>query len=204
MKLIRNRYKENEDINMKRALIIIDLQKDFCDGGILPAKDTSSLIDSLNRFIIKVIEKEVICIFTRDWHPPDHYSFTENGGIWPVHCVQNSVGAEFADGLFIPDSSFVIDIEKDSSRVNMGYSAFENTNLDYILKEKSIVHLGFVGIATEYCVKASVIDALQLGYKIDVLTDLIRPIGLHPSDSSIALSIMKKAGAILTTSSEWL
>jgi nicotinamidase/pyrazinamidase len=183
-----------------KALLIIDVQKDFCTGGVLPAKETLSLIEPLNEMIQWSINQKYICVFTRDWHPADHCSFIDQGGPWPSHCVQGSAGAEFAGGLKVPRSSLVIDIEKDPSKANMSYSAFENTNLDSELHRKGVSELYVTGIATDYCVKATVMDALKCNFKVKVLTNLIRPINVQPDDASKALEEMQRAGATLMES----
>jgi nicotinamidase/pyrazinamidase len=187
-----------------RALIVVDLQRDFCEGGVLPAKHTPSLIAPLNAAIAWCVKNEVVCVFTRDWHPINHCSFQSQGGPWPSHCVQGTPGAEFALGLQFPDSALVIDIEKDSATRNMGYSAFENTNLEDELRSRGITDLAACGIATDYCVKATVLDALRSGFRVGVLTDLMRPIDVNPGDSVKALAEMKASGAVLLASTEWM
>ena len=188
---------------MKQALVIIDVQKDFCEGGVLPASNTTSLIEPLNAFIKQVCAGNVMCIFTRDWHPSDHCSFNTQGGPWPVHCVQGTPGAEFAEGLYLPDSFFVVDIEKYPDLRNSGYSAFENTNLNELLLENEITEVMITGIATDYCVRATALDALKNGYTTIVLTDLICPIDVLEIDADMALEEMKDSGVILSNSGEW-
>jgi len=190
--------------SIMRALIVVDVQRDFCEGGVLPAKQTRSLIPPLNAVIDRCVQNEVACVFTRDWHPANHCSFQSQGGPWPPHCVQGTRGAEFAVGLQLPDSRLVIDIEKDSNTRNMGYSAFENTNLEAELCNRRITELAVCGIATDYCVKATVLDAIRCGFQVAVLTDLVRPIDLQPGDSARALAEMKSEGAKLLTSQEWM
>ena len=189
---------------MKKALIIIDVQNDFCDGDVLPARNTDSLISPLNAAIAWSIQHGITCVFTRDWHPANHCSFQSQGGPWPTHCVQGTPGAEFATGLQLPNSALVIDIEKDSDKANMGYSAFENTNLEAELRTRRITEVTACGIATDYCVKATVLDALRCGFRTSVLTDLVRPIDVHAGDSANALAEMKSAGATLLTCQEWM
>jgi nicotinamidase/pyrazinamidase len=189
---------------MNKTLIVVDVQRDFCDRGVLPAKDTSSLISPLNIVIASCIQNGVLCVFTRDWHPPDHCSFILQGGPWPPHCIQGTSGAEFAAGLQFPDSGLVIDIEKDSNTRNMGYSAFENTDLEAELRNRHIQEVAVCGIATDYCVKATVLDALRSGFHVSVLTDIVRPIDISPNDSSIALAEMVASGATLLDSIEWM
>ena len=189
---------------MNKALVVVDVQRDFCDGGVLPAKDTPSLISPLNIVIASCIRSGALCVFTRDWHPSDHGSFQSQDGPWPPHCIQGTPGAEFATGLQFPDSGLVIDIEKDSNTHNMGYSAFENTNLAVELRNRHIQEIAACGIATEYCVKATVLDALRSGFLVSVLTDLVRPIDITPNDSSKALTEMVASGVMLLTSNEWM
>ncbi len=191
-------------MEMDRALIIIDVQRDFCNGGVLAARDSLSLIKPLNECIAWCIAHDVLCVFTRDWHPPDHCSFIPQGGPWPPHCIQGTPGAEFAEGLIVPDSALVIDIEKDSSKSNMSYSAFENTNLSDDLHQLQVSQIAAVGIATDYCVRATVLDALNINLRVQVLIDLIRPIDAKPGDSSKAIAEMRSEGAILSTSSDWM
>lgn len=189
---------------MKNCLLIIDVQRDFCEGGALPARDTTSLIQPLNKLISWSIERCLPCVFTRDWHPPDHCSFNTQGGPWPQHCIQGSYGAEFAEGLLVPNSSLVIDIEKDSHKANMSYSAFENTSLERNLRHLKITQIIATGIATDYCVRATVLDGLRCGFGVEVLTDLIRPIDLMVGDSARAEKEMMHAGANLSTSAKWM
>jgi len=189
---------------MKHALIVVDVQRDFCEGGVLAARNTSSLISPLNAVITWSIQHGILCMFTRDWHPANHCSFQSQGGPWPSHCVQGTPGAEFAGGLQLPKSALVIDIEKDSDKANMSYSAFENTNLKAELRNRRITEVAVCGIATDYCVKATVLDALRCGFRTSVLTDLVRPIDVHAGDSASALAEMKSAGATLLTCQEWM
>jgi nicotinamidase/pyrazinamidase len=189
---------------MKDVLIMVDVQRDFCEGGVLPARNTDSLISPLNAAIAWSIKHGITCVFTRDWHPPNHCSFKTQGGPWPTHCVQGTPGAEFATGLQLPNSALVIDIEKDSDKANMGYSAFENTNLEAELRTRQITEVTTCGIATDYCVKATVLDALRCGFRTSILTDLVRPIDVHAGDSANALAEMKSAGATLLTCQEWM
>lgn len=189
---------------MRQALIIIDVQKDFCEEGILPANDTKSLIEPLNKCINWAWNNNIPSIFTRDWHPADHCSFNTQGGPWPPHCVQGTSGAEFAEGLILPKSFIVVDIEKYPDLRNSGYSAFENTNLNSILQDRGITDVLICGIATDYCVRATAIDAVQNGYTTIVLTDLVRSIDVLEIDSIMALEEMVDEGIILWESSRLL
>ncbi|MHC1706971.1 MAG: isochorismatase family protein [Bacteroidales bacterium] len=190
---------------MKRvAILIIDVQNDFCQEGILPAKDTITLIKPLNKLIFWALNRDHICIYTRDWHPSNHCSFKPYGGTWPPHCIQGSYGAKFTDGMLVPYSSIIIDIEKEAGQSNVTYSAFENSSLKDELLRLKIDHLAAVGIATEYCVKATVLEGMEFGFSFTVLSDLVRPINVNPDDDLRALEEMKAAGAKINNSEEWM
>lgn len=189
---------------MNQALIIIDVQKDFCEGGVLPASNTLSLIEPLNKAVKWASVNNVLLVFVRDWHPVDHCSFNTHGGPWPPHCVQGSKGAEFAEGLYVPDNSVIIDIEKEPDAKNATYSAFENTPLDELLKKNGIAEVFVTGIATDYCVRATALDSYKHGYETTVLTDLIRPIDVLEIDADIALDEMQDTGILLVDSSRWM
>ncbi len=183
----------------KSALIIIDVQNDFCDHAVLAARDTDTLIEPLNRFITWAQEKGMMIVFVRDWHPPDHCSFIPRGGPWPPHCVQGTYGARFARGMMFPETSLVIDIESESEQQNLSYSAFENTPLHERLDQAGVREVITVGIATEYCVKETALDALKLGYKVTFLTDLVRPINIQPDDAEKAIVDLRCQGVQITS-----
>jgi nicotinamidase/pyrazinamidase len=187
---------------MKQALLVIDVQNDFCEGGLLAARDTATLIQPLNRALEKASSVDMRVILTRDWHPKDHSSFQQQGGPWPPHCVQNSSGAEFAVGLRVPSGSRILD--KGVQRDDDGYSMFVRTPLDEWLQHDEIESIAVCGIATEYCVLESVRDGIANGFSVQLLSDLIRPIEARPGDSENALAEMEQLGAKLLTSNEWL
>jgi nicotinamidase/pyrazinamidase len=159
---------------MKKTLIIIDVQHDFCKGGVLAAKDTDTLIAPINRLTRECSVQGIPCFFTRDWHPANHRSFHSQGGPWPVHCVQGTWGASFPAELTIPEGSVIVDKETLPDQVS--YSDFQSTGLEDQLRALQVEEIAVCGIATEYCVKAGTIDALKLGFRVVVLTDLVRPI----------------------------
>jgi nicotinamidase/pyrazinamidase len=187
---------------MKKALIVIDVQHDFCEGGVLAARDTNNLIAPLNRFIEMCSTKQIPCFFTRDWHPANHQSFKNNGGPWPVHCVQESWGAAFPSNLLIPKGAIVID--KETLPEQISYSDFQATGLEEKLRELQIEEIAVCGIATDYCVKAGTLDGLKLGFRVVVFTDLIRPIEVKVGDAAAALKEMSDAGAVLMNCDAWL
>ncbi|MEM0053219.1 MAG: bifunctional nicotinamidase/pyrazinamidase [Nitrososphaeria archaeon] len=188
---------EYVNITEKDALIIVDVQNDFCPGGALAVPEGDQIVPIINKYIEKFVSKNAIVVATRDWHPKNHVSFKEYGGIWPVHCVQNTWGAEFHQMLRLPKN--VIIISKAFESEVEAYSGFQRTELDKILKEKGVKHLFVSGLATDYCVKATVLDALKLGYEVYVLVDAIKGVNVRPTDSEDAINEMIKAGAKLLT-----
>ncbi|RLI36059.1 nicotinamidase, partial [Candidatus Bathyarchaeota archaeon] len=130
---------------------------------------------------------------TRDWHPPNHKSFREYGGIWPAHCVQGSVGAEFHPDLELPEDVIVISKATDPDRE--AYSGFEGTNLLEDLRSRGVRRVFIGGLATDYCVKSTVLDALRYGFETYLLVDAIRGVDLKPGDSERAIREMVDGGA---------
>jgi nicotinamidase/pyrazinamidase len=185
---------------MKKALIVVDVQRDFCEGGELPAAETASLLVPLDIFITACRDAETLVVFTQDWHPQNHGSFQSNGGRWPVHCVANSHGAELMPPLIALQGDVVVVKGVDST--SAGYSAFGNIELDKKLRVKGIDSIGVCGIATEYCVKSTALDAQRLGYKTYILVDLIRSI--NHSDAEQVLHTLQQSGIELGASTEWL
>jgi nicotinamidase/pyrazinamidase len=176
------------------ALLIIDFQNDFCPGGALPvphgdeiAPRVKELIDS-GRFDLVVA--------TRDWHPPDHNSFEEQGGPWPPHCVQGSEGAELHSSIdrskidVVVDAGFRPELE--------GYSGFEETSLEAVLRERGIDKVTVVGLATDYCVRATALDALRDGFEVTLDSAGVRGIDVQPGDSDRALDELRAAGATVS------
>ena len=182
-------------------LLVIDVQRDFCEGGVLAAQLTSTLINPLNHLAEFCAAAEIPVIFTRDWHPPDHKSFLLQGGPWPPHCVWNSRGAEFAAGLRVPSTAIVIN--KGVARDDDGYSMFDRTNLIETLEALDPTELTVCGIAAEYCVLESVRDSRRQDYPTIVLQDLVRAIEVRPGDAEAAFTEMRNLGAVLSTSEHW-
>jgi nicotinamidase/pyrazinamidase len=184
----------------KAALIVVDVQRDFCEGGALAAADTLSLLKPLQDSMETARRGGAVIVFTQDWHPPDHSSFRSNGGPWPVHCVANTPGSEIMPPLK-PAAEDVI-IHKGVTADGAGYSGFEATGLANRLKELKIERLAVCGIATEYCVRATALDAIQAGFETTVLTDRIRAV--QPSETLHVLTELAKAGVKVRTTAEWL
>lgn len=207
----------------KRALLLVDLQNDFCAGGALAVADGDSTIDVANLLIAEAKTRGEPVVASQDWHPANHGSFASQHGVepysqgtldglaqtfWPDHCVQNSEGAAFhsllahnaIDAVFHKGESVNID----------SYSAFfdnghrQKTGLDAWLREQAIDELTVLGLATDYCVKFTVLDALQLGYAVNVITDGCRGVNIQPQDSAHAFMEMAAEGATLYTLDDWL
>ena len=180
-------------VDKDTALIIVDLQNDFCPDGALPVEDGDKIIPIINKYIEKVEGAEGYIIATRDWHPHDHISFKEQGGIWPPHCVQGSEGAEFHKDLNHPEDAIII--SKATKRDEEAYSGFQGTELDNILREKRVKNLLIGGLATDYCVKSTVLDALSLDYEVYFLEDASKGVDLEKGDSERAINEMIENGA---------
>ena len=180
-------------ITSQDALIVVDMQKDFMPGGALPVPKADEILPRVNRYVRTFEEHTRPIIFTRDWHPKNHLSFVSQGGLWPPHCVQNSEGAKFAEGLYMPkDFRFVI--SKGTSPDFDAYSGFEGTILHDLLKERGIRRVFVCGVATDYCVKNTALGALYLGYTTFVLEDAIQ--GVLPTTTQEAVEEMMQKGAI--------
>jgi nicotinamidase/pyrazinamidase len=188
------------------ALLIVDFQVDFCPGGALPVDGGDRIAGPVNA----LAKRFGLVVATRDWHPADHGSFAgaevdpelwrgaDPPAVWPVHCVQGTPGAELHPGL---DASLVdVVIDKGLDPHSQGYSAFQHTGLAEILRGRGVEHLYVTGLATDYCVLNSVLDALHEGFEVTVVTDAIRGVEVTPGDSERALQRMRDAGARLAES----
>jgi nicotinamidase/pyrazinamidase len=181
---------------MPRALLIIDFQNDFTSGGALEVRRGDEIAEPVKR-----LAGEFDQIFaTRDWHPPDHASFETEGGPWPVHCVQGTHGAELHPAMRDIEVEAIVDVGVE--RDDEGYSGFEKSKLADLLHARGIDEVAVVGLATDYCVRASAIDACREGFDTTVATDAIRAVEVEPGDGERALEDMRRAGARLTTSAE--
>jgi len=179
-------------IDKHTALVVVDVQNDFCPGGTLAVPDGDKIIPALNEYIRKFKDSGAPIVFTRDWHPPDHSSFKSEGGPWPPHCVQNSEGAKFHRNLMIPHDAEIVSkaYEKDEA-----YSFFRGTNLAEKLHRRGIGRLLVGGLATDYCVKDTVLDGLQHGFEVYHLDDASRGVNVNRNDSELALHEMLRRGA---------
>lgn len=186
----------------KAALLIVDVQNDFCPGGTLAVPDGDLVVPILNRYIALFKAKGLPIFASRDWHPAKTGHFQAYGGVWPPHCVQETRGAAFHPDLqLLPDT---IIISKGMDPASDAYSAFqaitaEGTPFQDCLQQAGISHLYVGGLATDYCVRASVLDGLRLGLVVTLLTDATRGVNLQPDDSERAIAEMTEAGATLAT-----
>ncbi len=181
-------------ITNNSAIIAVDIQNDFCPGGALPVPDGDAVVYSMNLYITKFSKMGLPVYFTRDWHPQNHISFKTNGGIWPEHCVQETYGAELHKKLLIPSRAVII--SKGISPDNEGYSGFQGTDLDKRLKAKNIRQLFIGGLATDYCVKSTVLDALHAGFDVVFLSDASKGVDVDTGDSEQAIDEMLREGAV--------
>ncbi len=165
------------------ALIVVDMQKDFIEGS-LPVPGARDIIPNINRYIKVFAEKGCTVVFTRDWHPENHASFKENGGLWPRHCVAGTEGAMIHKDITLPKEGFFV-INKGTSPDFDAYSGFQDTKLDALLRERGIKRIFLCGVATEYCVKATAEGGLNLGYQVFLLLDAIKGVGEEASRKAL-------------------
>jgi nicotinamidase/pyrazinamidase len=176
---------------MPEALLIVDVQNDFLPGGALAVPDGDAVIDPINALVAD--PRFAIVLATRDWHPPDHNSFAEQGGPWPPHCVQDTPGAELTDRLDRDAIDAVIDTG--TTPEAEGYSGFENDELRELLRLEQIDALTIVGLATDVCVKHTAADALRETLRVTIETDAVR--GIDADESAHALKELSEAGALV-------
>jgi nicotinamidase/pyrazinamidase len=180
------------DPNPKQALIVVDVQNDFCPGGTLAVSHGDEVVEPLNRQIDKFLERGEPVYKSRDWHPAKTKHFAEFGGTWPIHCVQNTRGAEFHPSL--RDDSRIKVISKGLGDKDC-YSAFDQTDLAAQLHKQGVEEVLVGGLATDYCVKNTVLDAIKNGFKVKALKNAMRAVDLQPGDGDRAIEEMLAAGA---------
>lgn len=180
------------EIDKHTALVVVDVQKDFCPGGALAVREGDKVVPVLNKYIDKFRKADAPIIFTRDWHPPGHSSFKEQGGPWPPHCIQNSQGARFHPNLSKPLEGEIV---SKADKKDEAYSFFQATDLAATLRRRGIKRLLVGGLATDYCVKETVLDGLKNGFEVYHLDDASRGVNVRPTDSERALKEMVAKGA---------
>ncbi len=193
------------DYDKRTALVVVDLQNDFADpGGSLAVAGGDSVVPIVNGEVAKARAKRALIVATQDWHPETTPHFAKDGGVWPVHCVAGTWGAELHPGFYLPP---------DAPRVRKGvngedgYSGFTMrdpvtgdevpTELDSLLRDRAIDRLVVCGLATDYCVKATAIDAVRLGYAVELLGAAVASVELDPGDGERALDEMRTEGVLV-------
>ena len=184
----------------KAALLIVDVQNDFCPGGALQIRDGDKVIEPINRAAQLFRAAALPVLASRDWHPPQTKHFRDFGGDWPVHCVAGTTGAEFHPDLRLPAGTMVL--SKGIDPALDGYSAFEGVSADglplaELLSELGVQRLYIGGLATDYCVLATILEARQRGLAVTVLSDAIAAVEVFPGDAVAALAKITGAGAQL-------
>lgn len=185
-------------MRLKKALLVVDVQNDFCPGGALGVPEGDKIVPRINRYIRIFYKRKLPIFLTRDWHPIKTRHFRDFGGIWPVHCIQNTRGALFHPKLKFPKEAILLykgmDPEKDS------YSAFQSEDkfgmgFPNLLKINGVKEIYISGLATDYCVKFTTYDAIRQGFGVKILMDAIKGVNLKPQDSENAIKEMVKKGA---------
>jgi nicotinamidase/pyrazinamidase len=186
------------------AILVVDTQQDFCAGGALAVPGGEAVVPVLNRVLAVAAERGLTCYATRDWHPADSHHFQPRGP-WPVHCVAGTAGARFHPDLRRPTDTVIVN--KGTLVDSDGYSAFDGclddgngTTLADDLARRGVTHLVIGGLATDYCVRASVLDALRRGFEVTVMADAIAAVEQRVGDGPRAIEEMRSAGATLATS----
>jgi len=187
---------------MKDALLIVDVQNDFCPGGALAVAEGHAVVPLLNQYMERAAAAGVPIFASRDWHPAQTAHFRERGGQWPPHCVQGTPGAEFHPDLRLPEGTVVV--SKGMNPVDEGYSLFEGKLEDgrdalTALRELGVTRVHVGGLATDYCVRATTLDALAARFDVFLLEDAIRAVEVQPGDEERAIKEMREAGAISET-----
>ena len=178
--------------NTRQALIVVDVQNDFCPGGTLAVSHGDEVVAPLNELIDQFLERGDPVFKSRDWHQPTTKHFAAYGGTWPVHCVQNTQGAEFHPAL--RNDPRIKIISKGLGDTDC-YSAFDETDLAAQLRQQNVEELVVGGLATDYCVKNTVVDALHKGFRVKAVADAMRAVEIHPGDGEEAIEEMRAAGA---------
>ena len=176
-----------------KALIVVDVQNDFCPGGSLAVAQGDEVVAPLNKLMKEFLDRGEPVYKTRDWHPEKTKHFAIYGGTWPIHCVQNTRGAEFHSDLL--DDPRITVISKGFDERADGYSGFDGTQLAQLLRDEEVKEIWVGGLATDYCVKETVIDGVHNGFKVKALADAMRAVNVKTDDGKKAIDLMKEAGA---------
>ena len=187
-------------MSQRDALILVDVQNDFCPGGALAVENGDAVVPVLNRYIERFADQRLPIFATRDWHPVKTTHFKAYGGVWPVHCVQGTHGAEFHPDLKLTPEITIVSAGTGADED--GYSGFlgrdsSGRSLAALLRDCGVDRLFVGGLATDYCVKHTVLDGIQEGFRVMLIGDAVRGVNLNPGDSEQAIEEMSAAGAIV-------
>lgn len=177
------------------ALLVVDVQNDFCPGGALEIQEGDKVVPVLNEWIAAAEEAGLPIFASRDWHPPNHISFRERGGPWPPHCIQGTAGAEFHRDLKLPGHVEII--SKADNPDHDSYSAFGGTDLANRLRSHRVRHVWIGGLAQDYCVRDTAVDAVKEGFKVHVIVEATRAVNVDAEDGPRALEAIRAAGGVL-------
>jgi nicotinamidase/pyrazinamidase len=177
------------------ALLIVDVQNDFCPGGSLAVNHGDEVVPVLNRWISEAGAAGAPVFASRDWHPADHISFKKRGGPWPPHCIQNTFGAAFHPDLNLPPDVQIIS-KAEAADVD-SYSAFGGTDLSQQLHKLGIKRVWIGGLAQDYCVRATALDAIREGFEVHLIVSATRAVNVKPDDGRRAIDEIHRAGGIL-------
>jgi len=182
------------------ALLVVDVQNDFCPGGALAVNKGDAVVPVINR----LLEHFDLHAFTRDWHPQDHCSFSAEpefvDGSWPAHCIQSTPGADFHPDLRVPAGALIQD--KATRQDQEAYSGFQATSLAEGLKARGVSRIFVCGLATDYCVKATALDGVRHGFEVVLVEDACRAVDVPPGSSRLAVEEMRNAGVEVCTSGD--
>ena len=194
-------------MSQRDALIVVDVQNDFCPGGALAVENGDEVVPVLNRYIERFADLRLPIFATRDWHPVKTAHFKAYGGVWPVHCVQGTHGAEFHPDLKLTPEITIVSAGMAADED--GYSGFlgrdsSGRSLAALLRDRGVDRLLIGGLATDYCVKHTVLDGIQEGFQVMLIGDAVRGVNLNPGDSEQAIKEMSAAGAIVVRGNDAL
>lgn len=170
------------------GLIVVDVQNDFCPGGALPVPNGDAVVEPINQ----LMEEIPFTVATRDWHPSCHESFAEQGGPWPVHCVAETGGAELHPKLHTSQIDAIVD--KGCEAADDGYSGFERTGLERLLRDQGVDTVHVAGLALDYCVRATALDARRAGFDVVLHRGATRAINAEPGDQERTLEELRESG----------
>lgn len=184
-------------MSRKPALLVVDVQNDFCPGGALAVPEGDAIVPRVNRTIELFERRNLPVLATRDWHPRATKHFKEFGGAWPPHCIQGTKGARFHPDLRLPKDALILskgmDPEQDSYSGFQAYNG-QGRDLESVVRDLGVDEIFICGLATDYCVRATTLDAMRRGIRIRVLGDAIRGVDVKPGDSQAAIQEMRAAG----------